>query len=50
MIRSFHKSNAPVDFLEVLFTEFAVFSMPASRDNLSKASYSRTHQRDQGAG
>ena len=41
--------NVTVDFYEFLSAEFAACSKPPSRDNLRKASYPRTRQRDQGA-
>ena len=49
-LRSFQWSNVPVDFFELLSTEFAACSKSQSRDNHRKASYPRTQQRDQDAG
>ena len=47
---SYDSVNVPVDFFEYLFSEFAAFSKPPSRDNHRKASYPRTQQYDQDAG
>ena len=41
--------DVSVDFLEFLFTEFAVCLKPPSRDNHRKASHPRTQQCDQSA-
>ena len=43
-------SDVPVDFFELLSTEFAACLKLPSRDNHRKASYPRTQQHDQGAG
>ena len=50
VLRSFQRSNVPVNFFEFLPTESAACSEPPSRDNSRKAFYPRTHQRNQGAG
>ena len=50
MLRSFLLSIVPVDFFEVLSTEFAACQKPPRRDNHHKASNPRSQQRDQGAG
>ena len=50
LLRSFRRSNVPVDFFEFLSAEFAACPKSPSRDNHRKASYPRTQQRDQGVG
>ena len=50
MLRSFRRSNDPVDFFEFLSTEFAACSKPPSRDNHRQVSHPKTQQRDQGMG
>ena len=42
--------NVPVDFFELVLTEFAACLKPPSRDNYCEASYPRTQQRDQDEG
>ena len=42
LLRSFRRSNVPVDFFEFLSTEFAACPKPSSRDNHCKASHPRT--------
>ena len=49
-LRSFRRSNVPLDFFEFLPAEFATCSKQPNRDNHRKASYPRTHLGGQGAG
>ena len=50
LLRSFRRSDVPVDFFGFLSTQFAACSKPPSRGNHRKASYPRTEQRNQSGG